>query len=332
MRANGPGEPGAHSTDGIDDQRLRWYPRQWRARYGDELAALLDEEYGDRLPASARFGLVSGGLRQRARASGLGGDSVPAPERVRAGALLVLAAWIAFVVAGANFAKFSEHFDEALPHSMETHRLPDLAFLVLQTTAGVASVLVVTGALLALPAFVQFLRADGWPLLRRHLLRALGATALTVVITVPLLLWAHRLTSQQRNGGMHWYGALYLLWAVFIVLTLTLWTVVAIAAARRVHLSKRILTAESVLAVAVAARNGDHDRGHSGLVGCDGTGRARLLERPTSRRPSFALGLALDCHRCGDGARDSGGRDWGDPRGPRLAAHASWLIHSTTPS
>ena len=252
MRANGPGEPGAHSTDGIDDQRLRWYPRQWRARYGDELAALLDEEYGDRLPASARFGLVSGGLRQRARASGLGGDSVPAPERVRAGALLVLAAWIAFVVAGANFAKFSEHFDEALPHSMETHRLPDLAFLVLQTTAGVASVLVVTGALLALPAFVQFLRADGWPLLRRHLLRALGATALTVAITVPLLLWAHRLTSQQRNGGMHWYGALYLLWAVFIVLTLTLWTVVAIAAARRVHLSKRILTAESVLAVAVA--------------------------------------------------------------------------------
>jgi len=251
-RASGPGEPGARSIEGIDDQRLRWYPRQWRARYGDELAALLDEEYGHHLPVSARFGLVTGGLRQRARASGLGGDSVPAPERVRSGALVVLAAWIAFVVAGANFAKFSEHFDEALPHAMGTHRLPDLAFLVLQTTAGVASFLVVAGALLALPAFVRFLRADGWTLLRGHLLRALGATALTVAVTAPLLMWAHRLTSQQRNGGLHWYGALYLMWAALIVITLTLWTVVAIAAARRVHLSKRMLAAESVLAVAVA--------------------------------------------------------------------------------
>jgi hypothetical protein len=165
---------------------------------------------------------------------------------------LVLAAWIAFVVAGANFAKFSEHFDEALPHTMETHRLPDLAFLVLQTTAGVASLLVVAGAVLALPAFVRFLRADGWSLLRRHLLRALGATALTVTVTVPLLAWAHRLTAQERNGGVHWYGALFLLWAVLVVITLTLWTVVAIAAARRVHLSKRMLATESVLAVAVA--------------------------------------------------------------------------------
>ena len=238
-RASGPGEPGARAVEGIDDQRLRWYPRQWRARYGDELAALLDEEYGDHLPVSARFGLVTGGLRQRAQASGLGGDSVPAPERVRSGALVVLAAWVAFVVAGANFAKFSEHFDEALPHTMATHRVPDLAFLVIQTTAGMASILVVAGALLALPAFVRFLRADGWPLLRRHLLRALGATALTVAVTVPLLAWAHRLTSQERNGGVHWYGALYLMWGVLIVLTLTLWTVVAIAAARRLHLSKR---------------------------------------------------------------------------------------------
>ena len=165
---------------------------------------------------------------------------------------MVLAAWIAFVVAGASFAKFSEHFDEALPHTMATHRVPDLAFLIIQTTAAMASILVVAGALLVLPAFVRFLRADGWPLLRRHLLRALGATALTVVVTVPLLVWAHRLTSQQRNGGVHWYGAVYLMWGALIVLTLTLWTVVAIAAARRLHLSKRLLAAESVLAVAVA--------------------------------------------------------------------------------
>ena len=127
------------------DPRLRWYPRPWRTRYGVELTALLDEEYGDKLPRKVRLGLVTGGLQQRARQSGLVGDSVSAADGMRAGALVVLAAWTAFVIAGASFAKFSEQFDEALPHSSGVHRVPDLAFTVLQTVAGVAGLLVVAG-------------------------------------------------------------------------------------------------------------------------------------------------------------------------------------------
>jgi hypothetical protein len=238
--------------EGASDPRLRWYPLSWRARYGDELIALLDDEYGGHLPALVHLGLVTGGLRQRARQSGLTGDSAPAADGVRAGALVVLAAWTAFVIAGASFAKFSEHFDEALPHSMGAHRVPDLAFTVLQTVAGVASILVVAGALLAVPAFVRFLRADGWSSVRGHFLRALTCTGLAVAVTVPLLVWAHHLTPHQRNGGLHWYGALFLIWAVLIVITLTLWTVVAVAAGRRVDLTSAVLTAEATLAAAIA--------------------------------------------------------------------------------
>jgi hypothetical protein len=237
---------------GASDPRLRWYPKAWRARYGDELIALLDDEYNCNLPVKVRLGLVTSGLEQRTRQSGLIGDSLPAVDRVRAGALVILAAWTAFVIAGASFAKFSEHFDEALPHNAGAHQLPDLAFTVLQSVAGIASVLVLTGALLAAPAFVRFLRTEGWASVRGHYLRALACTALTVVVTVLLFIWARHLTSPQRNGGLHWYGGLFLIWALLIALTLALWTVAAIATAKRIELSRTILNVEATLAVVIA--------------------------------------------------------------------------------
>ena len=252
MRTKRQGAKVAHTSEGADDPRLRWYPKSWRDRYGDELASLLDDEYGENLPTATHLGLITGGLRQRARQSGLTGDSVPAADRVRIGALVVLAAWVAFVVAGASFAKFSEHFDEALPHNMDAHHVPDLTFTVLQTTAGIAGILVIVGALLVIPSLVRLLRVGGGSALRGHFVRALAASGLTVVVTVPLLIWAHRLTPHQRNGGLHWYGALYLGWAILIVVTLTLWTVLAIATARRLQLSTWVLAAEAVLAGVVA--------------------------------------------------------------------------------
>ena len=253
MPAEGSGAKDGHEvTNRGNDPRLRWYPRSWRARYGDELTALLDDEYGRRTPARIRLSLASGGLRQRARQSGLTGDAVPAADGVRTGALVILGAWVAFVVAGASFAKFSEHFDEALPRSLGAHHVPDLAFTVLQAMAGAASVLVVGGALLAAPSFLRFLRAGGWASVRGHFLRALAFTVVTVAVTAPLVVWAHHLPSHQPNGGIHWSGVLFLVWTALIVITLTSWTVVAVAAGRRIELSKAVLTAEAILAAAVA--------------------------------------------------------------------------------
>ena len=248
---------GAQDTAGnmhseVGDPRLRWYPQAWRARYGDELIALLDDEYNGNLPVKVRLSLVTGGLEQRTRQSGMIGDSLPPVDRIRAGALVILAAWIAFVIAGASFAKFSEHFDEALPHGAGPHHVPDLTFTMLQTVAGVGSVLVVTGALFAVPAFVRFLRTGGWGSVRGHYLRALACTALTAVITVLLFVWARHLTPLQRHGGLHWYGGLFLVWGLVSALTLVLWAVAAIATVTRIELTRTILAVEATLALVIA--------------------------------------------------------------------------------
>lgn len=238
---------------------LLWYPLAWRERYGDELVLFMQDSYGPgRPPWRARLSLVVGGLRERARQSGLSGDSAPPTDRLRGGTLLVLVGWVGFVLAGSSFAKFSEHFDNALPGGIDSHlppsshAVPDLAYTVVQSVAAVAGIAVLLGAAMALPAFVAFLRSGGWPAVRGHVLRAAAVTASTVGVTIPFLLWAHHMTTHQRNNGNGWYGALFLAWAALIALTLALWTVVAVVAGRRVNLSRPVLLAESALAVIVA--------------------------------------------------------------------------------
>jgi hypothetical protein len=51
---------------------------------------------------------------------------------------------------------------------------------------------------------------------------------------------------------MHWSGVLFLVWTALIIITLASWTVVAVAAGRRIELSKAVLTTEAILAAAVA--------------------------------------------------------------------------------
>jgi hypothetical protein len=53
-----------------DDARrvLRWYPRDWRRRYGDELVALLEDMFGDEpLPVRCRISLFRSGMIERVR-------------------------------------------------------------------------------------------------------------------------------------------------------------------------------------------------------------------------------------------------------------------------
>ena len=47
---------------------LRWYPSAWRARYGDELGALIEDQL-DGCPPTMRFSmnLALAGLKERAR-------------------------------------------------------------------------------------------------------------------------------------------------------------------------------------------------------------------------------------------------------------------------
>jgi hypothetical protein len=46
---------------------LRWYPRAWRERYGEELLALIQDTVGEGRPTwRLRLGVIGGGLRERA--------------------------------------------------------------------------------------------------------------------------------------------------------------------------------------------------------------------------------------------------------------------------
>jgi hypothetical protein len=232
---------------------LRWYPPAWRDRYGEELVVYMEDHFGPgRPPLVARLSLLAGGIRERVRRCALAGDGVPSPDRVRAGVLTVLSSWTAFVVAGSSFAKLSEHFDAALPSGAGPRDVPDLAYTVVQSVAMLTGLVVIVGALLAVPSFVRFLRSSGWPSIRSHVIRAAACTLLTAGLSIPLLVWAHHLNDHQRNGGLPGFGALFLAWAAVVVLALTLWTAVAVAAGRRVTLSRPFLVVEAVLAVAVA--------------------------------------------------------------------------------
>jgi hypothetical protein len=232
---------------------LRWYPPAWRDRYGDEFVIYMEDSFGsERPPLAARLSIMAGGIRERARRAGLTGDSVPPTDRIRAGVLMVLVSWTAMVIAGSSFAKMSEHFDTALQNGTDAHHLPDLAYTFIQTVAGVAGLIVTAAAGLALPTFLRYLRSGGWPSIRAHALRATGCTLLTAGITAPLLVWAHHLTAHQRNGGSAAYTALFLAWAALVVVTLLLWTVLAVVAAGKVTFARSLLAAQAGMAVAVA--------------------------------------------------------------------------------
>jgi len=242
---------GARGAGRGTDRLLRWYPATWRRSYGDELAALIEDELDGRRPGPGlRVSLARAGLVERSRAGGLVGDSRPAPERVRAGALVVLAAWAVAMVAGAVFAKTSEHFSfSAPPATLVTARGAFTAVVVLGVV-GVACV--VAGALVALPAAVAHLRSGGWASVRGPVLRAVVVTVAAAAGLVPLAAWARHLDVAQRNGADGAYLAAVAAWAALTVVALALWTAAGVSWARRLDLGARVLRIEVGLAVVVA--------------------------------------------------------------------------------
>jgi hypothetical protein len=216
------------------------------------MLALIEDEIGaGEAGLRLRLSLVGHGLAERARGAGVVGPSASRDADLRRGALLVLAAWCSFMVAGAGYAKAAEHFDAAVPVGL--HPLPQVAYDVVAAFGALGGVLVLVGAVVAGPGFLRMLRAGAWPRLRRHVLRASVVSGFAAVLVVPLALWAHHLSDHQRNGGSVLYGAAFLAWAALGVASLVLWTAVAVAVGRRVELSARALRAEAGLAVGLAA-------------------------------------------------------------------------------
>ncbi|MGH2857302.1 MAG: hypothetical protein ACRDMJ_07430 [Solirubrobacteraceae bacterium] len=231
------------SVDRSAQRLLRCYPASWRARYGEELVALIaDMSDGHRLSWRLRADVAGAGAREWLLGRGVGDP--------RAGGRRVLWAWAIFILAGAILAKTSEHWQQALPAA--GHPIASVAFAVLQVVAILTAVLVLAGIALAIPSAIAFLRAGGWPQIRRWVLAAAVLTTLLVAATIGLAHWAHTLTPQARAGHDLPYAAAFLAWAALVATSLLCWTRAATVTADRLHLSPRTLLLHARLAPAIA--------------------------------------------------------------------------------
>src|SRR5579872_5514471 len=136
---------------------LRWYPRAWRERYGEELLALIQDTLEDGRPTwRLRLGVIRGGLRERGHQVGKA-----AVKGIKAYNRLSLAVVIASVVV-------------TIPGNLKTPLPPARAAQATAAFDALAGIMafigacVLVGAIGAAPAFVAFLREGGWPKIRRR--------------------------------------------------------------------------------------------------------------------------------------------------------------------
>jgi hypothetical protein len=232
-------------------QLLRWYPSQWRDRYGDEMAALLEDTYAtaSEVPLRQRAGLAWSGLAERARSAGMVGWARDPEVRLRGGSLLVLCGWAFFIVAGAMFVKVADRWSMSIRST--GHAVAAGGFNVVGAAAPVGCLLVLIAAALVLPAFVRLLRAGRWPEVRRPVTLAVASVVASGVLFVILAAWAQSLSSHDVNGGLPVYGWFFLLVSVVFFGAVGCGTAAAVAVGRRVELSARKLRTLGCLALAL---------------------------------------------------------------------------------
>jgi hypothetical protein len=144
---------------------LHLYPLAWRRRYGEEMAALVEDDPPSLVGLAT---LLQGALRAHAR-PGAWRTRVSAGERMSLSVWAVFCCWIGLSVAGATFQK-------------ETEEGPFAVAVAHHGALGLARALVIAGAALGAAAIA----AGGLPLLWRALGQArAGGTALRIGLVLP---------------------------------------------------------------------------------------------------------------------------------------------------
>jgi hypothetical protein len=164
--------------------------------------------------------------------------------------LTVLVAWSIMMVGGASLVKTAEHFSGALP--AQSRAFPQFAYTAAAVAGVAGTLLVIAGAFVALPGFVRFLRAKKWSEVRKAFVASLVASAALIVATFGLSLWAHHLTTAQRNGADAAYSSVFVAFVFLAVVTIGLWTRASVAVASRINFSPRELRWASGLAIGVS--------------------------------------------------------------------------------
>ena len=234
-------EPGSRPRDPAVASLLRWYPRAWRQRYGEEFLAMVEDALDGQRPTWRLTASVAwAGLRERGRVL----VSRRALARYGRGIDSVLDRWWPSV-ATANILTF-------LPATLE-----ESASRAWQVTAALAALVavmaliglaVLAGGLVAFPAFRRFLRAGGWATIRWRVAWASGVTVVAGGGLTELVHWSRSHTFAQLNVSVAYYGWVTVT-TMALIGALGLWRYAAKATAAQLDLSPRERTAEAVLGV-----------------------------------------------------------------------------------
>jgi hypothetical protein len=223
---------------------LRWYPRAWRERYGEEFLAMVEDSLDGGAPTlGLRLSVAWAGLRERGHQARL---TTARQVTARGDAVM---RWLAFLITGYIFAILPTAF--RAPPAVQVWPVT----AALDAEVGIAifgGIAVLASGFLAYPAFVRFLRAGGWPKIRRRVAWAAAVTAAAGGGLTWLALAPGVKTLDQPNTS--WTSFLGIaVTALLLAAAFGLWTYAVTATARRLALSSRVRTAEQVLAALVAA-------------------------------------------------------------------------------
>jgi len=236
-----------------------------------------DSHPDGRVPWRRRLEVARAGSTERLHAWGVLGPAPDPARGVRAGSLLVLWAWAAFVVAGTGFEKMSEHWQPAVPASSQL--LPNAGYWAVAgaAVAGLAA-FAAAGAVCAGPLW-RLLRQRGWRAAARPLYPAVALSSVVAVALAALSLWAHHLSTAQRNGADGLYSAVVLMFAALSVSAIGVWCVTAARLFAQVELSARQVRLCGRLALVVF-----------GLMLVITAGVAAWLSAVAVRAPQFLFG------------------------------------------
>jgi len=222
---------------------LRWYPRTWRERYGEELLALIQDTLDEGRPTwRLRLGVIGSGLRERghqaARAGAAAVKRLAGPDL--GGTMFV---------AGTIIALLPENLSESPPPGRGWQAAA--AFDAVLAAVALTGAVVLASGLVALPALVRFLRAGGWPKMRRRVAWAAGASVVAGGVLAGLVLVSGSRSSAQLDASWA-YVAGFLATGLAIAVAIVLWAAAATATARHLTLAPRVRAVQLVLG-AVAA-------------------------------------------------------------------------------
>jgi hypothetical protein len=223
---------------------LRWYPRAWREQYGEELLALIQDTRDEGRPTwRMALGVAWGGLRERGHQAGRAGR---ATVKRLAGPDL----WAQMLVAGTMVACLPQNLSESPPAARGWPAVA--AFDAVLAALSLSGAVVLACGLAALPAVVRFLRAGGWPKIRRRAAWAAGATVVAGGGLTGLVLAAGSLSPAQVDAS-GFYTAGFVATGLATTAAIGLWALAAEVTARHFALAPRVRTVQLVLVAVTPA-------------------------------------------------------------------------------